>query len=117
MFDSDWSLKVSRAPRKLKNRLKIRSHIFNKVLRNLTKSKIKLFFSLLDNRIFSEKFLSAKSYSGKWNHRLHVSKQNENVFLKSLNKINFDPFSLKIQQKLRKKFYLRNDRRTNFNHK
>ena len=41
MFDSDWSLKISRAPRKLKNRLKIRSHIFNKVLRNLTKSKIK----------------------------------------------------------------------------
>ena len=41
MFDSDWSLNVSRAPRKLKNRLKIRSHIFNKVLRNLTKSKIK----------------------------------------------------------------------------
>ena len=103
MFDSDWSFKISRAPRKLKNRLKIRSHIFNKVLRNLTKSK-KMFFGLLDNRIFLGKFLSAKSYSGKWNHRLHVSKQNENVVLKSLNKINFDPFSLKIQQKLRKKF-------------
>ena len=41
MFDSDWSLKISRAPRKLKNRLKIRSHIFNKVLRTLPKSKIK----------------------------------------------------------------------------
>ena len=71
----------------------------------------------MDNRIFSEKFLSAKSYSGKWNRRLHVSKQNENVFLKSFDKINFDPFSLKIQQLLRKKLYLSNDRRINFNHK